>query len=162
MLCERILGNLDLEPAPSAAIDWLDLSWFDCAQRALRRQSRAGTSIRILLGIGQHLRHGDILARDASGIIAVNLIPADVLVARPRSLREMGQLAVEFGNLHQPVQITADELIVLYDGPTEGIFNRRGQPHRRERRRFIPEPASIASLPRTGSSFVLSQSRAEA
>ncbi len=107
MLCERVLGNLDLEPEPSAAIDWLDLSWFDCAQRALRRQSRAGTSIRILLDIGQQLRHGDILHRDASGIIAVNLIPADVLVARPRSLREMGQLAVEVGNLHQPVQITA-------------------------------------------------------
>src|SRR5947208_2796322 len=105
MLCERVLGNLDLEPAPDANIDWLDLSWFDCAQRALKRQSRGGTSLRILLSVGERLRHGDILVQDASaGItVAINLTPADVLVARPRSLCEMGQLAVEFGNLHQPV-----------------------------------------------------------
>src|SRR5258706_2733967 len=103
MLCERVLGNLDLEPEPSAAIDWLDLSWFDCAQRALRRQSRRGMSIRVLLSIGQHLRHRDILVRNAPAVMAVNLVPADVLVARPRSLCEMGQLAVEFGNLHLPL-----------------------------------------------------------
>jgi urease accessory protein UreE len=162
MLCERILGNLDLEPAPNDGIDWLDLSWFECAQRAFARKSRGGTSIRILLSVGQHLRHGDILVRDASSItVAVNLIPTDVLVARPRSLCEMGQLAVEFGNLHQPVQITADELIVLFDGPTEGVLNRNSVPHLREKRRFVPEPASIASLPRSASSFVLSRLSSE-
>src|SRR6185369_17891196 len=101
ILCECILGNLDLEPALDADVDWLDLSWFDCAQRALRRQSRGGTSIRILLGVGQSLHHRDILFRNAPAVIAVNLIPADVLVACPRTLCEMGQLAVEFGNLHQ-------------------------------------------------------------
>jgi len=158
MLCERVLGNLDLEPAPDSRVDWLDLTWFDCAQRALSRRTRGGSSIRILLGIGQHLRHGDVLVRDPSGnTIAVNLLPADVLVARPRTMQEMGQLALEFGNLHQPVQITADELIVLFDGPTAGILNRRGIPHLRQQRRFLPEPASITSLPRSSSSFTLSR-----
>lgn len=161
MLCERVLGNLDLEPGLDADVDWLDLSWFDCAQCAVRRQSRGGTNVRILLSVGQSLHHRDILFRNAPAVMAVNLIPADVLVACPRTLCEMGQLAVEFGNLHQPIQIDADELIVLFDGPTEGIFNRRGVPHRHERRRFIPEPASIASLPRLGSGFGLSRSRAE-
>src|SRR4051812_36396562 len=105
MYCERILSHLDPDSADvGLAIDWLDLSWFDCTQRALRKRTRAGLDVRVLLPAGQTLRHGDVLQRDETTLIAVNLLPANVLVASPAGIGAMGRIAVELGNLHVPVE----------------------------------------------------------
>jgi urease accessory protein len=151
MLIERIIGNLDDLTNAALAFpnpDWLDLTWRDCARRTVRRQTRGGHDARILLPVGSRLRHHDVLqAPGQSTAIVVNLLPADVLVIAPRSLAEMGCLALEFGNLHLPVEVREAELIVLADGPSEALLTRTKTPHRREARRFAPDISSIRSLP---------------
>lgn len=46
------------------------------------------------------------------------------MVIRPRSNRELFVLALELGNLHVPVEITADEVRVASDGPVEEVLER--------------------------------------
>jgi urease accessory protein UreE len=151
MLIERIIGNLDDRDSADLAcaqVDWLDLTWRDCAKRTVRKCTRGGQDVRILLPLGTHLKHHDVLQTPGGSIrVAVNLRPADVLVAVPRGLAEMGRLALELGNLHVPVEVREVEMVVLADGPTEALLARLGAPHRRETRRFTPEPCSITSLP---------------
>jgi urease accessory protein UreE len=157
MLCEQVLGNLEEESTLRGEIDFVDLTWFDCVQRALSRTTRGGTRIRVLLGIGQHLRHNDILVRTRHGVIAVNQLRSDVLVALPRSIEEMGELAVEFGNLHHPVQIYGAQLIALNDGPTRAVLSRHQVPHTLESRHFTPAAPSIAHLPRASTSLTITR-----
>jgi urease accessory protein len=151
MLIERVIGNLDefggTDPA-FVQVDWLDLTWRDCARRAVRGRTRAGRDVRILLPVGARLSHRDVLlAPPGSPVIAVNLRPAEVLVAFPRGLAEMGRLALELGNLHVPVEVRDAKVIVLRDGPTEAVLTRLGIPSRREVHPFVPEKCSMISLP---------------
>lgn len=47
-----------------------------------------------------------------------------ILAIRPRSNRELFALALEFGNLHVPVEITSNEMLVAPDGPVEEVLER--------------------------------------
>ena len=51
-----------------------------------------------------------------------------ILVIRPRSNRELFALALELGNLHVAVEITADEVLVAPDGPVEEVLERMNLP----------------------------------
>src|SRR5690242_18222372 len=120
MLCDHILGNIDADGGwrtvdTPATIDWLDLTWQQCARRSLRATTRAGVEVKVLLPIGQYPRHGDVLVR--SPLIVANLLPAQVLITRPLLPREMGRLALELGNLHAPVAIAGNVLLAIPDGP---------------------------------------------
>ncbi|MDB5318962.1 MAG: ureE [Phycisphaerales bacterium] len=157
MLCERILGNLDAGFSIAGPIDWLDLTWFDCTQWALRKRSRAGVEVGVLLPVGQTLRHGDVLHHGSAGTIAVQLLPTDVWIIRPADLGAMGRLAVELGNLHVPVQIAGDELILLPDGPTGALLERHGVWYQSHLRQFVPERSSVAGLPSRAPDFGISR-----
>jgi urease accessory protein UreE len=169
MLVDRILRNLD-DAAPAAAqapgasspparpeIDWLDLTWRDCARRSFRKRTRGGREVRVLLPPGTRVRHRDVLIEphptpagvaDAP-VVAVNLRLAELRVAAPASPADLARLALELGNLHVPVQVRDDtgELLLLPDGPTDALLARLGIPTRIESHRFTPEPCSIRSLP---------------
>ena len=49
-----------------------------------------------------------------------------VWVVRPRSNRELFALALELGNLHVPVEITSEEVLVGSDGPVAEVLERMG------------------------------------
>ena len=68
MLIESPQGNILTDPA-GEPIDWLDLSWQECRQRALRKRTRGGRDVRLLLRLGVMLRHGDILRRGQDLIV---------------------------------------------------------------------------------------------
>lgn len=157
MFCDRILGNLDSEEMGESAVDWLDLTWIDCTRRALRKHTRSGIEIKIVLAIGQSPRHRDILSRDMTSVIAVNLFPTKVLVAHPPNAFKMGQLALELGNLHLPVEIAANEVIMIPDGPAEATLTRTGIPFFTDIRRFNPEPCCARNLVVRSDDFSMSR-----
>jgi urease accessory protein UreE len=147
MLIARTLGTLDDESiSRGPAIDWLDLTWLDCARPSLRRPTRAGEWLEFALPLGASLRHRDILSADTSRVIAVNLLPTLVLVAAPSCMDEMGRLAVELSSLHVPLEVGGKELIVLPDAETESVLKRRETRFRRDVRRFVPEPSSTLTM----------------
>ena len=85
MLCDRVLGNVDSD-APGHYTgrerDVLELSWRECARRAVRGRTAGGRRIGVLLPRGEHLRHGDVIADgDAMGLVVVSVLPCEVWVA---------------------------------------------------------------------------------
>lgn len=132
----NILGSPDIDP-----VDWLDLTWAECRQRALHKQTRSGQDVRILLRLGVVLRHGDILHRDAS-TVAVNLEPCTVLIAHPTDPANLAAACYELGNLHAPIQLENGRIIVIPDGPIEAVFQSLGIPWETEIRRFEPTQTS--------------------
>lgn len=156
MLCDSVLGNVADGPQDAtASTDWIDLHWHELDRRALVRQSRGEVSVRILLSPGIRLRHGDILWAQAKQLIAVNLLPTEVWVAHPRTLREMGALALEMGNLHAPVQLCEDELLAIPDGPVEAALARLRIPHELAVRRFTPQIVFSAPAPTLAAGFLV-------
>jgi urease accessory protein len=148
MLVEAPLGSLNdlLALHPSAEVDWIEISWTQCAARAFRKTSRGGREVRFLLRLGVVLKHGDVIWRseDGQACIAVDVTPCAVLAGKPASVAAAVAIAFELGNLHLPLQFTDGELISIDDGPVQEVFDCVGVPCTRQIRRF--EPTSRGSL----------------
>lgn len=147
MLVESISGSLfDASiGVEESDIDWVDFHWHECFRRALRKRSRAGRDLRLLLPMGQCIRHGDLLGAcpDSKQRIAVHVLPAELLVVRCDLAELLAKLAYELGNLHVPVEIGAGELITPPDGPVEAAIENLGMKPARESRRFAPMSSGI-------------------
>lgn len=142
MLCDRVLGNVaTISPDRLAdrAVDTLDVTWRDCARRAVRGTTRGGVSVGVLLPLGQSLRHGDVLFEDHVRLVVASVIPVEVWVAGFETASSMAAAALELGNLHVPVEVAeGTTLIALPDGPTRGVFDRRAVKWQPQLRRFAP------------------------
>jgi urease accessory protein len=159
MWCDSILGNLEDVAAQSRwrtkKIDWVDVQWHECGQRALNTSSRAGNVVRVLLPLGITLNHADVLIESTDHVVAVNIVPIEVLIVRPRNPLEMGLLALEIGNLHAPAQVVGDEMWIMPDGPVEAVLSRMGLECRCETRRFNPLPCTTATTVGLSSDFAI-------
>ena len=144
MWCEKIIRNLATDPPPGASVDWVDIQWNECG-RILKKQSRAGEPIRVLLPPGQRLRHKDVIYEDASLAIAINVQMCEVIVAKIADTKKLATLALELGNLHLPTQIDAQEIIFIEDGPAMAVLDSLQISWAKEVRRF--EPTQIISVP---------------
>lgn len=149
MLCDRVVGRYDVgdpagfaDPTGDGRLDWLDLAWDECHRRALAATSRRGRAVRLLLRLGTTLRHHDVLADTTDYLLVVHVKPVEVIVVRPRSGREAAAIAVEWGNLHVPVQMSDDELVTLADGPAMAAAHKHAVPFEVAERRFEPMPVS--------------------
>ena len=142
MLCDRVLGNVaSFSPDRLAAmtVDTLDVSWRDCARRAVRGTTRGGVAVGVLLPLGQSLRHGDVLFEDDARLVVASVIPVEVWVASFDNPASMAAAALELGNLHVPVEVgDALTLTALPDGPTRGVFDRRAAKWETQLLRFAP------------------------
>jgi urease accessory protein len=167
VLIERVLGNVfDAPGGASASVgDVLPLSWETCLRRACGLGRRGGRDVRALLPPGVRVRHGDVLLRspDGAALLAVEVEPCELLLARPPSAAEMATLAYELGNLHAPVQILGDrELLTIPDGPVEALLCDLAVPFQIVIRRFEPRHAdggvlstgvSVTRVPAAGAAF---------
>lgn len=134
------------DPARYAAKsrDEVELTWRDCARRAVRARSRGGTAVGILLPLGESVRHGDVVYEDDSAIIVVTVAPCEVVVAEFADPISLAKAALELGNLHVPVEASGTlALTTLPDGPAAGVFRRYASGTRRDVRRFEPLRATV-------------------
>jgi urease accessory protein UreE len=83
----------------------------------------------------------------------VNLLPTTVLVVTPDDRRRGLAIALELGNLHVPVQVTDDAIVLLPDGPGEGVLKRYGERYREELRRFAPLRVTVLQSPIVSAEF---------
>jgi urease accessory protein len=141
MLVESAASNLDtmVEPPDSGSVDWLDLTWIDCRTRFARRRTRDGGEVRILLRLATALRHGDVLGQWPDGRwVAVNVLATEVCVVRPATAVELATVAFEMGNLHVPIELSADRLVVPTSAAVEVALDRLGVACEVQSRRFEP------------------------
>ncbi|MCW3467270.1 urease accessory protein UreE [Chitinophaga nivalis] len=118
MIIDTIIGNLDTTDTSGLQIDLLSLEWFETTKRILRKHTQGGMEIGIrFLKEGQRLKQGDILYRNDTKIVAVDILPSDAIVVTPRSLLEMGSVCYEIGNKHLPVFIQQDQVLIPFEEP---------------------------------------------
>jgi urease accessory protein UreE len=161
MLFDLHLGNaahLDLDPGGLTEI--VDIPWHECAGRALRKTTRAGHAVGILIPLGVSLRDGDVLAREVEGgrrdILLVHVPPCDVWLISPANAHQLAQIALELGNLHVPVEVTATgELVVIPDGPTRQVLDQYRVLYKPAVRVFAPLRATVLQGVKLADGFVV-------
>lgn len=137
MIVEEILGNIaNLSPEErSTHIEKVYLENSDLVKRIQRVTTDHGNEIGIRLKQPIDLQYGDILYKDDKNMIIVDVNSEDILVIKPRTLQEMGDIAHQLGNRHLPAQFTENEMLVQYDYLVEELLATLGIPHAREDRK---------------------------
>ncbi|MCI5750938.1 MAG: urease accessory protein UreE [Oscillospiraceae bacterium] len=116
MIAEKILGNIHSDKV-GVPVDTVELEWFEADGKRLRKTTSGGRDIGI--AVGEKLRDGDILYLDNEVCIAVTIAECELTEVKVSSMEEMGRVCFEIGNRHLPLKISADKVLIPYDGPTE-------------------------------------------
>ncbi|BFH64074.1 urease accessory protein UreE [Paenibacillus azoreducens] len=138
MIIEEIIANiehLDREEIGKRHIEKVYLESADLVKRIQRVTTDHGNEIGIRLKQQRDLVAGDVLYMDDKNMIIVDVHSDDLLVIRPRSLQEMGNIAHQLGNRHLPAQFERDEMLVQYDYLVEELLVQLHIPHAREERK---------------------------
>jgi urease accessory protein len=150
MLITQVLGNLAELPETERSglrTDPLRLGNLELVKRVQRVTTASGREVGLRLPPElRELRHGDVLHRDGDEVIAVEVLPTDVLVIRPTSVHEMGVVAHGLGNRHLQAQFFDQDseygqavMVVQYDHTVEHFLEHQAAPYTREDR-VMPHP----------------------
>jgi urease accessory protein len=121
---EGLLGNLRDFAIGDRVVERIPVESSAMAKRLLRLPSSIG-DLGLWLG-GERLRDGDVLVADAVRVIAVEVVPDDVLIAYPASIAQAVEIAHALGNRHIPVLRDGDAIVVAYASPLEELLARSG------------------------------------
>lgn len=113
MIVKKKLGKLK---ATGKHVDYVEIDWFERDRKILRKITTDGREVGIR--IDEPLYEGDILFEDEATVIAVTILPCDLVRVRVTSMEEMGRLCFELGNRHLSLSITGDTVRCPYDAPT--------------------------------------------
>jgi urease accessory protein len=94
-----------------------------------------GNEVGIRLTEPKDLIDGDILYMDERNMIVVSVTSDDLLVLRPSSIKQMGEIAHQLGNRHLPAQFEEREMLVQYDYLVEELLLQLEIPYTREQRK---------------------------
>jgi urease accessory protein len=130
---ERVLGNLGDFALAGRAVERVALGADELERRILRLESSAG-DLGIRLTDDARLRDGDVLYADDRCVIAVAVVPDDVLVVRPRTRGEALAVAHAIGNRHAPLTVAGDEAIVRATPALEALLTELAVPFERRLR----------------------------
>jgi urease accessory protein len=144
---ERVLGNLADFPVGARVVERVAIESGAMARRLLRLPSSIG-DLGVLFGDDTRLRDGDVLVADESRVIAVAVVPDDVLVMRPASIGEAAELGHALGNRHLPIIRDGDALVVAYNDVLEALVVKMGIRYERSAR-VLERPFVHAHAPHT-------------
>ncbi len=138
MIIQQKSGNLNTININKRSIDWLQLEWFEASKRILRKQTRSGNDIALKFpDRNPVLTQGDVLYEDDTFIIAVDILPCDVLAIQPASLFEMASVCYEIGNKHLPLFYEKDELLVPFEMPLFRLLAAQGYVVKQDKRKLL-------------------------
>ena len=122
---DALLGNLDDFPIGARVVERLPVASSAMTRRLLRLPSSIG-DLGLMLEGTERIRDGDVLVADATRVIAVEVIPDEVLVAYPDSIAQAVEIAHALGNRHVPVIREGDTIVIGYAGALEELLERSG------------------------------------
>lgn len=124
MLIQQKQGNLKNFDAHQRTVDWLDLEWFEMNKRILTRTTRGGTLLNLkFLGENPQYTEGDVLFENELSIIAIHILPCEVIVIKPRNTYEIATVCYEIGNRHLPLFMDDTNLLVPFEVPLFKILS---------------------------------------
>lgn len=137
MIIEEIKGNIANLPQDekNKHVEKVYLENSDLVKRIQRVTTDHGNEIGIRLKQPIDLQYGDILYQDDTNMIIIDVNSEDLLVIKPRTLQEMGDIAHQLGNRHLPAQFTETEMLVQYDYLVESLLKDLGIPYSHEDRK---------------------------
>jgi urease accessory protein len=135
MIIDQIVGNVEGISTEGRHIERVYLSSDDLVKRIQRVTTDHGKEVGIRLKEPKDLIDGDILYMDHKNMIVVTVTSDDLLVLRPTSMKQMGEIAHQLGNRHLPAQFEGDEMLVQYDYLVEELLKQLGIPFSREERK---------------------------
>lgn len=135
MIIEKIVGNLENVSINGRHVERVYLSSDDLVKRIQRVTTDHGNEVGIRLQETKDLMDGDILYMDRQNAIVVRVTADDLLVIRPTSFKEMGEIAHKLGNRHLPAQFEEDVMLVQYDYLVEELLTQLNIPFTREERK---------------------------
>lgn len=116
MVFNKILGNINsLENLEKYHIETIYVDSEDLLKRILRVTSDHKREYGISLENGEGIKDGDLLFNEDNKLIVVRTKSEDVLVIKPESMNEMGEIAHKLGNRHLQAQFSNGEMIIQYD-----------------------------------------------
>lgn len=138
MLIQQKTGNIQSININNRVIDWLQLAWFETNKRILRKRTQSGREIALrFLNENPALTKDDVLYEDELTIIAVDIIPCEVLVIQPASLFEMASVCYEIGNKHLPLFFEKDEVLVPFEMPLYRLLSAQGYMVKQDNRKLL-------------------------
>lgn len=135
MIITEIVGNVDDISSAGRHIERVYLSSDDLVKRIQRVTTDHGKEVGIRLVEPKDLIDGDILYMDERNMIVVSVTSDDLLVLRPSSIKQMGEIAHQLGNRHLPAQFEEEEMLVQYDYLVEELLVQLEIPYTREERK---------------------------
>jgi urease accessory protein UreE len=120
------------------------LGWDERLKARGRRRTDEGLEFATTLGRGTVLRAGDCFVLDAPEVV-IRVIEKEesVFVITPATPREFALFAYLIGNSHQPVMLTATEIVCVDVPGMEQVLDYHGIVFVRARRAFTPVGQSL-------------------
>ncbi len=135
MIIEKVLGNLATFEKKAPHIERVYLESADLLRRIQRVVTDHGNELGIRLKGSSELKDGDVLYQDEKNMIVLAVKEDDLLVIKPKSLQQMGEIAHQLGNRHLPAQFEGDAMLVQYDYLVEELLLGLSIPFSRENRK---------------------------
>lgn len=126
MIVERIVGNINDRKGGNKRIESVYMDHYDLTKPHQKVKSETGEVIAISLEQGENLAPGSILYEDETRIVAIELLPEDVLKIIPKGNIEWARAAFNIGNMHQAAYVHEEYILVAYDAILESIINKLG------------------------------------
>lgn len=135
MIVETVIGNIRALSSLPPHIERVYMPSDDLVKRIQRVVTDHGREIGIRLKEAKELVDGDVLWMDEHNAIVVSVLPDDLLVIQPVSMKQMGEIAHQLGNRHLPAQFEEGEMLVQYDYLVEELLQQLGIPYKWEKRK---------------------------
>ena len=132
MIVNKILGNLNNFDLKDKKVDFANISNDDRVKKVLRVKSNNGVEIGI--NVEDELKDGDILAILEDSVIAIKILPTDVLEISPKNLKEMGIIAHNIGNRHTPAIFEENLMIIEPDSLIEEFLKNQNVDFKKTKR----------------------------
>ncbi|MCZ6106160.1 urease accessory protein UreE [Campylobacter ureolyticus] len=132
MIVNKFLGNLDNFDLKNKKVDFANISNDDRVKKVLRVKSNNGVEIGI--NVEDELKDGDILAILDDSVVAVKILPTDVLEISPKNLKEMGIIAHNIGNRHTPAIFEENLMIIEPDSLIEEFLKNQNVDFKKTKR----------------------------
>jgi urease accessory protein len=132
-----------IERLPAGLVDHprdsITLGWEERLRPRARRTTASGFEFGTALPRGSVLREGDCFAFEHPKVlVTVHELAEPVLVVRPAAPAQWALWGYQIGNSHQPLMVTAAELVCVDDPGMVQVLAYHAIPFTREQRPFTP------------------------
>ena len=138
MIIVNKLVNNGIKQSKDREIDLVALKWEDRQRSRQRITTSAGREVGLALPTGSILTPGDILFQNETLEIMVTGQPEPVLVVSAVDQQEFGLICYQVGNLHQPISLQGDQILLPYHRSISLQLGRLGFDFVRDHRVFVP------------------------